>query len=172
MLNLIVYVMKLHILDTRLKILDIPVSVCGDYLQEDPLSQAITFSKITPFGNSIYRKLIIRKSRVIGAMVVGECDELPFIQNAIESRTRWRSKSLNRFAKLGSLSVLKQPPNASTLPATARICNCMHIDKGQLEAAVAKGCASAEELCHSAMNYVYERLRFVVWAHDTRYQHV
>jgi nitrite reductase (NADH) large subunit len=127
-------------ISTRLKLLGVDVSLCGDYLD---VSDAQT---LTVHQNTAYRKLILRGRRLVGAVGVGPFPELPRIQEAISKRRRIRAKCQKRFEQEGTLWPPPEDTDVALWPAGAVVCSCVGVSRGELTAACDRGCRSVQEL--------------------------
>ncbi len=97
----------------------------------------------------IYRKLLVRNGRLVGAVGVGEWPERSRLQEAVRTRRRvwpWQTRA---FARQGRLWAEEDGTDVMLWPGDATICNCTGVTKGALEQAVKGGCRSVEALCAS-----------------------
>lgn len=126
---------------TRLKLLGVDVVTLGDFLRADSATRVVTHS-----GARTYRKLILKGSRLVGATLVGECDELPRLSEAVESKRRIGARSLHRFREEGRLWKPSDATHVSEWPANATVCSCMAVSRGTLTKACESGCETVEDL--------------------------
>ncbi|MEM7390905.1 MAG: FAD-dependent oxidoreductase [Verrucomicrobiota bacterium] len=133
-------------LSTRLKVMDIDVSVLGDYLGANPLTHPMTYSKITASGTSRYRKLMVRGRRIKGAIVVGDCEELPAIASAIEQNRTCARRQLTSFQRSGQLFPRHAPPAVLAWTPETQVCNCMAVSKQTITEAIGTGCRTPEAI--------------------------
>ena len=125
---------------TRLKLLGVDVTLCGDYLD---ISECKTLIHET---STTYRKLILRQNRLIGAVAVGPFPELPRIQECISKRRfvfPWQSR---RFVRDGNLWEDPEAEDVTAWPAGSIVCSCKGITRGELTAACNRGCDSIEAI--------------------------
>jgi nitrite reductase (NADH) large subunit len=129
---------------TRLKVLDAPVFSMGR-VREDTLlgAQAHTF---TDSERGIYRKLTVHQGKLVGAISIGEWAELGRIQEAITQNRALHTWDLWRFRRSGNPWSDHTADTVVDWPATATVCNCTGVTRGQLGAAIAKGCSSVAAL--------------------------
>lgn len=132
-------VFKGHDNATRLKLLGVEVVTLGDFLREDVDSRVLVHRTDTT-----YRKLIVKGTRVIGATLVGPCEELPRLSESIQNRRRVGHRSLHRFTQEGRLWKPDDAQHVSEWPAGATVCSCMQVSRGQLTKACEKGCETVE----------------------------
>lgn len=125
---------------TRLKLLGVDVSLCGDYLDVSD-AQALTIR-----NDEAYRKLILRGQKLVGAVGVGPFPELPRVQEAITKQRRIRGKQRRRFESEGSLWPPPENADVAAWPAGAIVCSCVGVSRGELTAACERGCRSVDAL--------------------------
>ena len=130
-----------HDLSSRLKVLGVEVVTLGDYLQEDPVSTAIVYAT-----EESYRKLIVKRSRLVGFVSVGPCDELPRLSEAVDSKRNIGRAGVERFRETGCVWTSPISQRVAEWPTGAVVCSCLKISRGTLSAAVASGCDSADAL--------------------------
>ncbi|MEO5657266.1 MAG: FAD-dependent oxidoreductase, partial [Nitrospiria bacterium] len=91
-------------------------------------------------GSGVYKKVVIREGRVVGAILLGDASAGRTIQ---ELWTTGRDVADARSTLLGGPSGDPAPVSAMDLPETALVCNCHSVTKGEIVAAIReKGCAS------------------------------
>lgn len=79
-----------------------------------------------------YRKLVIERGRLIGAIGLGEQPESARLQEAIrQSRRVWPWQRW-RFRRTGEVWGTTDQPSVADWPATAIICQCTGVTRGQL----------------------------------------
>jgi len=130
-------------LATRLKVVGLPVFSMGFVTPETTpdFSSAMTYRSKT-----VYRKLVTRRGRLIGAVVIGDCPELSRLQEAVTHRRRVWLWQIVRFVHTGLLWPEEELGSVAAWPATATVCNCTGVTCGVLRQAVAEGCATPEAL--------------------------
>jgi len=122
----------------RLKLLGVDVVSLGAY--QAP-GQKVVFRE----GN-LYRKLVVQRGRVVGAMGVGPWPEIGEVEQAVSSRARVWPWHLRRFARDGRIHPVSGARPVTEWPAQAIVCHCIGVSRGSLSAAVAAGSASVEAL--------------------------
>lgn len=125
-------------LSARLKLPGIEVSTMGDF-QADAAT-------IVHEDKTHYRRLVIDRGRVVGAVGVGEWPELPRVQELVDRRGRLWSWKTQRFERTGRIWNEEAVRNVAQWPADALVCNCLGVRRGQLSAACAGGCKTVEAL--------------------------
>lgn len=93
-----------------------------------------------------YRKLILRRGRLVGAMAVGEWDELSRVQEAVTNRRHIFPWQVARFRTTGRLWREGEAVDVLTWPAAATVCNCTGVTCGTLRGAIAEGCSNVTDL--------------------------
>lgn len=126
---------------SRLKVVDLPVFSMGVVAEQErpDVMQMLVYEQPE---QGIYRKLVIHHHRIVGAVAVGDWPDLTRLQEAITFRRivwpwqRWR------FSASGSLWIPGGMDQVANWPASAIVCNCASVCRGQLTAAIADGCQS------------------------------
>ncbi len=129
----------------RLKVINTPVFSIGDVTDEQVsnLSRQLVYEDK---AKGIYRKLVIKRGRLIGAIAIGEGEQLGRLQEAVTFQRRvWPWQQL-RFKKFGELWPGQDAADVSQWPAMATVCNCTGVTRGALSAAIAGGCKTVESL--------------------------
>lgn len=126
---------------TTLKVVGLPVFSLGEvthtrgpvrsYYYRDPKS---------------YRRLLLRRGRLVGALAIGEWSELSRVQQAVAHHRRLWPWQLWRFRKRGSPWAAQTQTCVSDWPSNAVVCNCTGVTRGQLGEAAKKNCPTVETL--------------------------
>lgn len=93
---------------------------------------------------NLYRKLVFKRHRLVGAIGVGDWHEISRIQEAVTHQRMlmpWHKKS---FEKKGFLWNRQENDDVNKWPASAIICSCKGIRRGEISGVIAQGCQSAE----------------------------
>lgn len=127
---------------TRLKVARWPVFSMGEVgaWELPDLAVAHAFE-----ADGVYRKLVTRRGRLIGALALGEWEALPRVQEAVLHQRRVWPWQLARFGRTGEPWV-KEAREVAAWPAETTVCNCTGVTRGQLSGAIAGGCASVSAL--------------------------
>lgn len=126
---------------TRLKLMGIDVCTLGDYLQWGANYDHLSWS-----GENVYRKIVLKSGRIVGAIVVGESAELSRLHQAIlnqESISLWQK---NRFRIQGRVWDREEAEHISRWPGSAIVCNCVKVTKAELTTAYENGCDNVSRL--------------------------
>ncbi len=130
-------------LTTRLKVAGLPVFSMGTVSDEAIPDLARTY---TYRDDTNYRKLVSHRGRLIGAIVIGDCPELSRLQEAVLHQRRVWPWQWLRFRTTGLLWPEEELGSVAAWPATATVCNCTGVTRGQLGRALAEGCTTAAAL--------------------------
>ena len=126
-------------MSTKLKLLGVDVGSIGDSHGKTPGSIAYTFSDERA---EVYKRMIVSADgkTVLGAVLVGDCSDydtlLQYYLNGIELPENPETMILP--ASEGGAPLL----GAAALPATATICSCHNVSKGDIINAIEGGCCS------------------------------
>lgn len=143
---------------TKLKVMGIELAVMGEKEASQPEDEVVIYSDE---AHGIYKKLVVREGRLIGAILMGEGTMTPKVFQAFD-----RASELphNRAELLFPLT-WEAPPAilATSLPDTARICDCNGVSKGAIVAAIKRGCGTLKQVsdatragtgCGSCQNHI------------------
>lgn len=126
-------------MSTKLKLLGVDLGSIGDSHGKTPGSIAYTFSDERA---EVYKRMIVSADgkTVLGAVLVGDCSDydtlLQYYLNGIELPENPETMILP--ASEGGAPLL----GAAALPATATICSCHNVSKGDIINAIEGGCCS------------------------------
>lgn len=96
--------------------------------------------------NGVYRKLVTRNNRLVGAVAIGAWPELNRVQEAVLKGRKVWFWELWRFKKTGLLWGEESESPVTEWPSKAIVCQCMNVNRGTLSSAVISGCSSSEAL--------------------------
>jgi len=128
---------------TNLKVLDIQVFSVGDF-QLNTFERDIVIYKDDAKG--IYRKLIITNGRLRAAMGIGDWQGVQRIQEAVAKKRRIWLWQIKRFKEDGIIWNDAKSENVIEWPATATVCNCTGVTRGQLDTAIKEGAVTVNDL--------------------------
>jgi len=130
-------------MSTKLKLMGVDVASIGDAHARTPGAMVYTYQN---GSQEIYKRLVVcpDNKRLLGAVLVGDAGDygslLQYCLNGIELPEQPDALILPRLgdapAGLG----------ADALPATAQICSCHNVGKGDLCSAIAAGCTTVNAL--------------------------
>ena len=130
---------------TRLKVLDLPMFSMGavnEYSRLDLASQFVHRDETA----GTYRKIVTERGRIVGAIALGEFPEMSRVQEMIQQGRivlpwqRWR------FAREGTLWPEQEPGAVAEWPASAVVCNCTGVTRGEISRACAAGACTVEQV--------------------------
>ena len=131
-------------MSTKLKLMGVDVASIGDAMGKTPGSRAYQFNDER---KQVYKKLVVSEcgKHLLGAVLVGDAAEYgTLLQMALN---RIELPEAPEFLILPSSDGQTKPAlGVEALPASAQICSCNNVSKGQLCAAVAGGATSIGEL--------------------------
>lgn len=130
---------------TRLKIAGIPVFSMGRTGLDEPPGQ-LRMEVHEDLSGAHYRKLILDRGRLVGAMAIGDWPELGRLQELIGRGGRLWPWQRVCFRRAGRLWPEEQAEQVGQWSATATVCNCTGVTRGRLSQALAEGCDSLEGL--------------------------
>jgi len=125
---------------TRLKVMGIDLAVMGDKEPVDEDDEVVSYSEPS---RGIYKKLILRKDRIVGAMVIGDGAIVPSLLQAFAEST---PVTENR-ADLLFPTIRVPAAGAEAILDAARICDCNNVSKADIVEAVLKGARSVQAVC-------------------------
>lgn len=125
---------------SRLKVVGEEVCSMGQVVDliDRPRQREITFSAKRKDGEPCYRKLVLNKGEVIGAVGLGPWPETRRIQEAYQHQRVLNPLQQLRFQLTGSIWG-GNSDNINNWPESVVVCQCSHITKGELDEAIAEG---------------------------------
>lgn len=135
-------------MSTKLKLLGVDVGAVGDSIgrnfnkegQPDALEYVFSDAKA-----AVYKKLLVSSDykKLLGAVLVGDCSDydtlLQYYLNEIELPENPEALIVPSVDGAPLLGV-------SALPATATICSCLNVSKGNIVSAIEGGCCSVADV--------------------------
>lgn len=130
----------------RLKVVGETVFSMGDVHDDQPHDPKTFLSYTCSDGG--YRKLAFNRGQLVGAISIGDWDEIPRIQELLTHKRKLKPWQKLRFRTTGNLwsAASNSPEN---WPETAVICNCNNVSRGTLSAAIEQGCCSIERIAQA-----------------------
>lgn len=151
---------------TQLKVVGCPVFSVGPVADE----AAIGYDRKHLYrddAQGIYRALLIKHHRVVGALGVGEWRDSRRLQIAVAREQRILPWQLWRFLRTGSLWPAEDLTDASAWPAAAPVCQCRNVSRGSISEAIGNGaynvdlvteCTGAGGVCGSCKPLIHQLL--------------
>ncbi|WP_455235188.1 FAD-dependent oxidoreductase [Thiogranum longum] len=131
---------------TRLKVVGVPVFSMGP-TGEHEISSSVKTLSFRSYNSDVYRRLLIKRGRLVGAIAYGDWPEISRVQETIRrSRYVWPAQ-VRRFMKTGLLWPEQEAENVADWPASTVVCQCTGVKRGALTQAVGAGHHSVEALC-------------------------
>ncbi len=151
---------------TQLKVVGCPVFSVGAVADES----AIGYGSKPVYrdeARGVYRALVIRRNRLVGAVGVGEWPDSRRLQIAV-TRGQWILPWQRwRFLRSGSLWPAEDLTDASAWPASAPVCQCRNVTRGTISEAIGSGaynvdrvteCTGAGGVCGSCRPLIQQLL--------------
>ena len=122
---------------TQLKVVGLPVFSAGD-IDAEGNSWRLLSTTYTDGSAGCYRKLVLSRGCLVGAIGIGEWSEIKRVQEAITTRRKIGLWQLLRFRLTGKLWGGGSGSGVATWPVNALVCNCRGVTRGQLSDAFAR----------------------------------
>ncbi|MCG8673265.1 MAG: FAD-dependent oxidoreductase [Pseudomonadales bacterium] len=90
-------------------------------------------------ADGIYRKLFLRRSKLVGAILVGECEQSIEIQRAVEQGVTILPWQLWRFRRTGDIWKQGSSQSIEHWPEAAVVCQCNGVTVGDVKLAASTG---------------------------------
>lgn len=130
---------------TNLKVMDYSVFSVGDIGINARSREEIIYQD---HQKEIYRKILVINGRIRGAVGIGEWPGVNRFQEAVENKRRIWPWQINRFREQGILWNDATTESVIDWPATAVVCNCTGVTRGQLDNAIKGGAETVFELAN------------------------
>ncbi|MEL6478666.1 MAG: FAD-dependent oxidoreductase [Pseudomonadota bacterium] len=129
---------------TKLKVLGAEVFSMGDYetLEQQTAVRSVVWEDPE---TGAYRRLLIRRGRLVAALGVGDWPEANRLQQAVNEGARvtaWHRWTFQRHGRVWR----EDTAGVSAWPGTAIVCNCTGVTKGAIADAVTLGAGSLDEV--------------------------
>jgi nitrite reductase (NADH) large subunit len=118
---------------TKLKIAGVDLAVMGRKEADLEGDEVVSYVEA---ARGIYKKLIVRDDRLVGAIVMGDGAIVPSLLQAFSDGT---ALAPNRAELLFPLSFDARPPAIDRMADDAQICDCNAVSKGEIVQAVLEG---------------------------------
>ncbi|MFI7600018.1 nitrite reductase large subunit NirB [Actinoplanes sp. NPDC049681] len=119
---------------TKLKVAGVDVAAMGVQAAERDDDETLTFSEPR---KGVYKSLVIRDGRLIGATLVGDVGKVAFLMQAFD---RGLALPENRVELMFDLGGPPAEVSAAEMADDAQVCNCNGVSKGTLVETVHGGC--------------------------------
>jgi nitrite reductase (NADH) large subunit len=118
---------------TKLKVAGVDVAAMG-VPAAGPDDESVVYAEPS---RGVYRSLVIRDDRLIGATLVGDVSKVAFLTQAFD---RGLALPADRAALLFDLGGPPAEASAADMPDDTQVCNCNGVSKGTLVQTVEGGC--------------------------------
>lgn len=130
-------------LSAKLKLMGITVASLGEHDEREvPNTTVNSF-----LAHGSYRKVVMRDGRIVGAITVGDWENLDRVREAIEQPRVVSFWDMRRFRSTGNLWLKSESPPVMDWPPEAIVCGCLRVNRGTLSLAQMDGCSTVDELC-------------------------
>jgi len=136
---------KGSIVSSSLKVIDKSVFSMGEVLSEG-FDLVYSEYKYVNYSKDIYRKIILKNRRIVGAISVGEWKEQRRLQSLINNKKMLMPWQVSRFKQTGNLLSDKEEADVKRWPSSAVVCNCTGRTRGDISNAIVSGCQSVEDV--------------------------
>jgi nitrite reductase (NADH) large subunit len=117
---------------TKLKVMGVELASMGLTGPQEPQDEVVQFSEPK---RGVYKKLIIREERLIGAILLGDTSKAGYLMQAFERGTPLPEERAALLFDLGSAPA----EQIQDLPDDTQICNCNGVSKGAIRQCVLAG---------------------------------
>ena len=121
---------------TKLKVAGVEVASMGISEPERETDEHVVFSEPR---KGIYKSVVIRDDKIIGATLLGDSKKVAFLQQAFDRGLPLPEERVSLLFDLGGPS---EEVGAAEMADDAQVCNCNGVSKGQIVGAVKGGCKS------------------------------
>jgi nitrite reductase (NADH) large subunit len=126
---------------TKLKVAGIDLAVMGRKEPEHEDDEVVSYVEA---ARGVYKKLIVRDDRLLGAIVMGDGAIVPSLLRAFGEGA---VLGPNRAELLFPLSFDVRPPSIDSIPDDAQICDCNAVSKAEIVQAVLGGASGLPSVC-------------------------
>ena len=117
-------------LATKLKVMGVELASMGATGPTDDDDEVVQFSEPK---RGIYKKLIIRDGRLIGAIMLGDLDKAAYLMQAFDRNTPLPEERLSLLFDIGAPA---KAVSFEEMPDDTQVCNCNGVSKGAIGACV------------------------------------
>ncbi|MCW2529941.1 MAG: nitrite reductase large subunit, partial [Pseudonocardiales bacterium] len=125
---------------TKLKVAGVDVASMGLKAPEHEDDEFVQFSEPR---HGIYKTIIVRDGKLVGATLVGDVSKVAFLLQAFDRGLPLPEERISLMFDIGTPSA---EVGAAELSGDAQVCNCNGVSKDALVACVASGCKSVGEV--------------------------
>lgn len=131
---------------TRLKVAGVSVFSSGFVTDSCPLPglSSVTWRSC---NNAQYRKLFLKRNRLIGVIAYGEWEQSRRVQETVQGSGFVWPWQRRRFERTGDLWSEQETGNVASWPSGTIVCQCANVKRGVLSSAVLAGHRTMDALC-------------------------
>lgn len=127
----------------RLKLMGVTVAALGEYDGDKRVgSNAHVFN-----GGGLYRKLVVRDGRLIGAVTIGDWENLERVRELLKAPLPLSFWDMRRFRGTGDLWAKSESPPVADWAPEAVVCGCLRVTRGAIGQAITDGSSTVEDVC-------------------------
>jgi NAD(P)H-dependent nitrite reductase large subunit len=127
---------------TKLKVAGVNVAAMG---LKDPAEEDDEVVSYAEPSRGIYKKLVVRDNRLVGAIVIGDGSAVPSLFRVFSEATIVPDDRAELLFRASAVA----PPEPQAVPDLALICNCNGVTKAQIIEAVLGGARSVRAVCEA-----------------------
>lgn len=128
-------------LTTKLKVAGVDVAAMG---VQGPELEDDEFVQFYEPRNGIYKSVVVRDNKLIGAMLLGDISKANFLTQAFDEKVPLPDERISMLFDMGTPSA---ETGAAELGDDVQVCNCNGVTKGDIVSCVQGGCTSVSEVC-------------------------
>jgi nitrite reductase (NADH) large subunit len=128
---------------TKLKVMGVDLAVMGE---KDPNLETDELVHYSEPKRGVYKKLIVREGRLVGAILLGDGLAAPPVLQAFDRGSELpANRSELLFPQTGGVN----PLSVIDLPLTAQICSCNGVSKARITEAARSGASTLQGICEA-----------------------
>ncbi len=120
-------------LATKLKVMGVDLASMGRVEPQDEHDEVVLYSEPK---RGIYKKLVVRDDRLIGAILLGDTGKAAYLQQAFDRNTPLPEE---RAALLFDIGGAAKEDSIVEMPDDCQVCNCNGVSKGAIRQCIANG---------------------------------
>ena len=128
---------------TKLKVAGVDLAVMGD---KEPVEEEDEVVSYAEPSRGVYKKLIVRNNRLVGAILLGDGAVVPSLVRAFAEAKLLTEDRAELLFPL-KLDIGRADTDPERIPDTAQICDCNVVSKAQIIEAVLRGALSLQAVC-------------------------
>ena len=128
-------------LTAKLKVAGVDVAAMG---VKGPERDDDEFVQFYEPRSGIYKSVVVRDNKLIGAMLLGDISKANFLTQAFDEKVPLPDERISMLFDMGTPSA---ETGAAELADDVQVCNCNGVTKGDIMSCVASGCTSVGEVC-------------------------